>query len=179
MDIKYFENQMKIDLEEIFSGIIKNLDGNLKLRAKARAGAEISDILEDEFVKYFANNIHPRIYNPGSAPKGATKNPYDIKFNYKFNECDELIWGDIKAFSSKYENSNPDLGTVNKVIKFMLGGHFYIVFILVEYSPTEDDLIRFESIGKDNSKVKIEFLKDIHHSFRVNPKNQLQVNYKE
>jgi len=176
--IKNFENELKKSVLIIFEDIIKDMDGKINLRAQSRAGAEISDILEKKFVKYANKNYYPNIYNPEFSPEGATKNPYDIKFNYKLGQYNELIWGDIKAFNSKYQDSNPDLGTVNKVIKFMLDGNFYILFILIEYTAIDSNTIIFERFKETNSKVKVELLKDIHFSFRVNPKNQLQVNYR-
>jgi len=136
-------------------------------------------IFEKKFVEQANKNICSNISNPECSPEGATKNPYDIKFIYKVNKFEELIWGDIKAFNSKYKDSNPDLGTINKVIKFILEGHFYIVFILMEYTATNGNSIYFEKYPDTNLCVKIELLKDIHRSFRINPKNQLQVNYKE
>ena len=176
MDIKLYEDSLKKDLEIIFESIIEAIQGEISLRVQSRAGAEISDILEKKFVNYFLKNKPPRFYNIESSPEGATKNPYDIKFNYKLNNFDELIWVDIKAFNTKYLNSNPDLGTVNKVIKFFLDNNFYILFVLVEYTPTNNNTIIFNKIDT-NKRAKVELLKDIHSSFRINPKNQLQVNF--
>ena len=178
MEIIEFEDSLKKDLEKIFEEIIKDMQGTINLRVQSRAGAEISDIFEKKFVEYANRNICANIFNPECSPEGATKNPFDIKFNYKINEHDELIWGDIKAFNSRYRNSNPDMGTINKVLKFMLDGHFYIVFILMQYTAIDDNTIILEKYPDTNSRVKVELLKDIDKSFRLNPKNQLQVNYK-
>lgn len=177
MDIKDFENQMKNDIKAVFSTILENFDYLLNISAKSRSGAEISDYLEDCFVEYINKAGHPNIYNPTSAPKGQTKSPYDIKFNYKLGKYDELIWGDIKATKSSYADSNPDLGTPTKVIKFMLDGNFYLMFIFFEYESTVDNKTKFIKFN-DGSYVKIIYLKDIHHSVRINPKPQFQVNIK-
>jgi hypothetical protein len=59
----------------------------------------------------------------------------------------------------------------------MLDEHFYIIYILFEYNATDDNKTRFLQY-EDGSYVKVIFLKNIHKSVRVNPKPQLQVNYK-
>lgn len=184
MDIKRFEETLKNDIEKVFEDILQKLGYVVDIRANARAGAEISDFLEDKFVEYFNINSHERIYNPKSAPKDKTKNPWDIKFNYKYKDpdtgevIDELVWGDIKATKNTYNDSNPDLGTPTKVIKFMLDGHFYILFIFFEYTPTSDFKTQF--VQFENGKyVKTVFLKDMSETIRINPKPQFQVNINE
>jgi len=47
--------------------------------------------------------------------------------------------------------------------------------VFVYYQETNNGL-KFVK-NEDNEYVKIYFLKDIHHSFRRNPKNQLQVDF--
>lgn len=180
MTVKEFENLMKNDIEEIFNRILETHDYILPISAKSRSGAEISDYLEDGFVEYFNNNEHSRIYEVKGSPKGATKNPYDFCFNYKNEEFnfDDLIWGDIKATKRSYEDSNPDLGTPEKIIKFILDGHFYLMFVFFEYEATEDNKSKFLPF-EDGKYVHCQFLKDIHHSVRINPKPQFQVNIHE
>jgi len=178
--VKDFEMKMKSDIEEIFTSIISNHKNILPINTRARGGADISDYLEDAFVQYFETNKHPRIYNVIGAPKANTKNPYDFCFNYKDPEFefDDLIWADIKATKSGYKDSNPDLGTPTKMIKFMLDGHFYLLFVFFEYEGTGDGQTQF--IKFPNGKyVKTMFLKDIHRSVRINPKPQFQVNINE
>lgn len=51
---------------------------------------------------------------------------------------------------------------------------FYLVYIFVYYSATDDGL-EFKKTN-DGDYVKLYFLKDIHKSFRRNTKNQLQIN---
>jgi hypothetical protein len=181
MDAKKMENQMKQDLQDVFTKILDSFHYILDISAKSRSGAEISDYLEDAFVEYFEKHEHERISDAESAPKGQTKNPYDIKFNYTYTdtdtgeEFDDVIWGDIKATKASYDDSNPDLGTPTKMIKFMLDGHFYMVFVFFEYEATDDNKTRFIPYD-DGNYARIMFLKDIHHSVRINPKPQFQVN---
>ena len=177
MDEKRLELLMKEDIESVFSSILKEHNFTLPISSRSRSGAEISDYLEDSFVKYFYKNSHKRIYNPKSARKGATKSPFDFCFNYKNEDFgfDDLIWGDIKATKKSYEDSNPDLGNPEKIIKFIMDGHFYLMFVFLEYEATEDNQTRF--LPFDDSKyVHCQFLKDISHSIRINPKPQFQVN---
>lgn len=174
------ETQIKNDIEKVFSDILKAHNYIFPISARSRSGAEISDYLEDSFIEYLTKNNHPRIYNPKGAPKGATKNPYDFCFNYKDSayNFDDLIWGDIKAAKFSYADSNPDLGTPEKMIKFILDGHFYLLFVFLEYDSTDNDQTQFRAFS-DGKYVHCQFLKDIHHSVRINPKPQFQVNISE
>lgn len=177
-NIKNMENLIKSDIKNIIEKIIENLNYTLKISSNSRSGAEISDYIEDEIVKYFKSNQHPRIIDVEGAPKGKTKNPYDFKFNYNTDNFNDLIWADIKATNTKYKDSNPDLGTPKKLIKFILDGHFYILYVFLRYSPTNNDIMIFEP--HDNGDyVKCIFLKDINKSVRINPKPQFQVNINE
>lgn len=180
MDEKKLEELMKRDIEIVFTNILKEHHYIFPISAKSRSGAEISDYLEDAFVEYLLLHQHPRIYNPLGAPKGATKNPYDFCFNYKCTDIgyDDLIWGDIKATKRSYDDSNPDLGTPEKIIKFIMDGHFYLMFVFLEYDSTEDNQTIFLPF-EDGKYVHCQFLKDIHHSVRINPKPQFQVNINE
>lgn len=179
MDVREFEQIMKNDIKDVFENILEVHNYILPIKSRTRSGSEISDFLEDYFVNYLKENSHLRIYNPDSAPKGKTKNPYDFKFNYKFEEenlkFDDVVWGDIKASKFSYADSNPDLGTPTKIINFMLDGHFYIMFVFLEYESTKDDKIKFIRF-ENGDYVKIILLKDIHNSVRINPKPQFQVN---
>lgn len=180
MNIKDFENLMKEDLKYVYNAILKENNYILPISAKSRSGAEISDYLEDGFVEFLNKNPHPRIYNQKGSPKGSTKNPYDFCFNYRNTDFnfDDLIWGDIKATKKSYADSNPDLGTPTKMIKFMLDGHFYLVFVFVEYDATEDGQTIFLPF-ENGEYVHVMFLKDISSTVRINPKPQFQVNIHE
>lgn len=180
MDVKRLEALMKSDIETVFTNILIDHNYIFPISAKSRSGAEISDYLEDGFVSYLSNNSHPRIYNPLGSPKGATKNPYDFCFNYKCQEVgfDDLIWGDIKATKFSYNDSNPDLGTPEKIIKFIMDGHFYLLFVFLEYESTDDNQTKFIPFS-DGKYVHCQFLKDINHTVRINPKPQFQVNINE
>lgn len=180
MNERKLEELMKADIEAIFSNILKANNYILPISAKSRSGAEISDYLEDKFIEYLTQYPHERIYQPATSPKGATKNPYDFCFNYKCQDFNfnDLIWGDIKAFKFSYTNSNPDLGTPEKIIDFIMNQHFYLMFVFFEYESTTDNQIKFLSFN-DGRYVHCQFLKDIHHSVRTNPKPQFQVNIHE
>lgn len=180
MNVKEFENLMKQDIEGVFNSILLEHNYLFPISAKSRSGAEISDYLEDSFVEYLTKNPHERIFNPKGSPKGATKNPYDFCFNYKCDnfDFDDLIWGDIKATKFSYADSNPDLGTPEKIIKFILDGHFYLMFVFLEYGATTDNQTEFKQFT-DGKYVHCQFLKDINHTVRINPKPQFQVNIKE
>ena len=180
MNVKDLENLMKNDIEEVFNNILIKHNYLLPISARSRSGAEISDYLEDSFVEYINSHLHARIYNPKGAPKGATKNPYDFCFNYKCEECnfDDLIWGDIKATKFSYNDSNPDLGTPEKIIKFIMDGHFYLMYVFLEYEATDDNRTKFIKFN-DGKYIHCQFLKDINHTVRINPKPQFQVNIRE
>lgn len=180
MDEQKLELLMKKDIESVFNNILEEHNYVFPISAKSRSGAEISDYLEDGFVEYLKRNPHNRIYNPQGAPKGATKNPFDFCFNYKNENLkfDDLIWGDIKATKKSYEDSNPDLGTPEKIIKFIMDGHFYLMFVFLEYEATPDNQTKFLPFN-DGTYVHCQFLKDINHSVRINPKPQFQVNIHE
>ena len=182
MDSKSFENALRNDIEDVFTSILSECNFLLSISARSRSGAEISDYLEDAFVLYMEQNKHTRISNSQSAPKDKTKNPYDIKFEYTYSDHsieikNELIWADIKASKKSYADSNPDIGTPTKVINFLKKGHFYLIYVMFEYIATENNETQFVKLDNDKY-VKVIFLKNIHRSVRVNPKPQLQVNFK-
>ena len=178
MNERKLEELMKQDIESIFTIILKEHNYTLPISSKSRIGAEISDYLEDYFVEYLTQHTHKRIYNPNSAPKGSTKNSYDFCFHYKYENFDDLIWGDIKAAKISYTNSNPDLGTPEKIIKFIMDGHFYLMFVFLKYDTAKNNQTIFLPF-EDGQYVHCQFLKDIHHSIRINPEPQFQVNIHE
>lgn len=170
MTIKEFEElilkKLKIVVDEI---ITENLE--LPISAKSRAGAEISDWLEERFVEHTKNNDFFK--NSEAAPKGSTKNPWDTRTEFVLEGHKEEVWIDFKAFKITSANSNPDIGTPNKIFKLINKGNFYHAFIHVFYEATNKGL-KFVELNDNYSKLY--FLKDINSSFRRNPKNQLQVN---
>lgn len=170
MKIKEFENLILEKLKEVIDSIIKD-SPELNISAKARAGAEISDWMEEKFVEYTQN--HDNFEDSESAPKGSTKNPWDARTIFKLDAIREEIWIDFKAFKITSADSNPDIGTPNKIIKLINEGNFYHAFIHVFYQSKGGGL---EFVEYENSFSKLYFLKDISSTFRRNPKNQLQVN---
>lgn len=173
MNIKEYEELIVEQLKEVVDTIINdNLE--LKISAKSRAGAEISDWIEEEFVKNTQNSEYFK--NSEAAPKGKTKNPWDARTFFNFNNNSEEIWIDFKALKVSSANSNPDIGTPNKIIDFINIGKFYLVYVYVYYKSKGDGL---EFVKLNDNYSKIYFLKDISKTFRRNPKNQLQVNMSE
>jgi len=171
MNINDFENLILTELKTVTEKILaKNPTPNIS--AKARAGAEISDLLEKEFV--IETQKHKYFKNSQSSPEGATKNPWDAMTYFCINGHEELIWIDFKAVKVSSADSNPDIGTPDKIIDLINQGYFYLAYILVYYEETVNGLKFVNNI--DNEHIKLYFLKDISSTFRRNPKNQLQVN---
>ncbi|MGK7920841.1 MAG: hypothetical protein AB4080_12635 [Trichodesmium sp.] len=160
-------------IKTIFQQIISE-NPTLPIRAVSRAGAEISDVLEDNFVEIAKKK--EKIIEVAGSPKGATKNPYDIYFIYEFTKQEqELIWIDIKATNTAYKNSNPDMGTYKKFIDFFKKGNYFAVYCVLAYVQDKNGLRFVET--PTGQMVNIFLLKDINSSVRIQPNNQLQVNY--
>lgn len=171
MDIKDFETKILSELKAVVETILgKNPEPNIS--AKSRAGAEISSLLEEQFVAETAN--HQYFKKSVASPAGATKNPWDAMTYFNINGHEELIWIDFKAVKISSADSNPDIGTPDKIIDLIYSGFFYLAYVFVYYEETQNGL-KFVK-NADNEFVKIYFLKDISSTFRRNPKNQLQVN---
>ena len=170
MNIKNFENFIVRKVDKIILKIINDFP-KLNISAKSRAGAEISDFLEEKFVEYTKSDRYFK--DSEQAPKGATKNPWDAKTVFCLKKIQEIIWIDFKAFKISGKDSNPDIGTPNKIVNFIKDGNFYLLYVYVFYEETKKGL-KFVKVNSDYTKIY--FLKDIHHTFRRNPKNQLQIN---
>jgi len=170
MNIKNLENLIIDEMDKVILKIINDFQ-ELNISAKSRAGAEISDFLEDKFVEYTKSNKF--FTKSEKSPQGATKNPWDAKTVFCLNNLQEIIWIDFKALKTSGKDSNPDIGTPNKIVKFIKEGNFYLLYVYVFYEETEKGL-KFVKIN--GGYTKSYFLKDINHTFRRNPKNQLQVN---
>ncbi len=171
MNIHRFESLILSELKYVTESILtKNAMPNIS--AKARAGAEISDLLEKQFVIETQN--HTYFKKSQYSPEGATKNPWDAMTYFCIKGHEELVWIDFKAVKVSSADSNPDIGTPDKIINLINQGYFYLAYIFVYYEETENGL-KFVK-NEDDELVKIYFLKDINATFRRNPKNQLQVN---
>ncbi|MDR2409404.1 MAG: hypothetical protein LBE13_14990 [Bacteroidales bacterium] len=171
MDINAFETLILEELKSVTENIlIKN--PNPAISAKARVGAEISSFLEKQFV--IQTKDHQYFRKSQSSSVGATKNPWDVMTFFCLRGHEELIWIDFKAIKVSSADSNPDIGTPDKIIDLINQGAFYLAYIFVYYKETTSGLqfVRNE----ENELVKTYFLKDINSTFRRNPKNQLQVN---
>ncbi len=170
MEIREYENLIREQITSVVKAIISK-NKTLNISAKSRAGAEISDWLEDTFVGAVEN--HPYLKDAEGAPKGKTKNPWDARCFFELSGHKEEIWIDFKAFKLSGIDSNPDIGTPNKVIKFIEDGGFYLLYIYLYYEEYNDGM-RF--ISSNGEMVKSYFLKDISSTFRRTPTNQFQVN---
>ncbi|MCK4798331.1 MAG: hypothetical protein KAT05_13200 [Spirochaetes bacterium] len=170
MDIRKLENLIIKEVDKVVLKILNDFP-ELNISAKSRAGAEISDFLEEKFVEYTKDSKFFR--KSEKSPKGATKNPWDVRTIFYLNKIKEMIWIDFKSLKASSEDSNPDVGTPNKIVKFIKDGNFYLLYVYVYYEEAKKGL---KFIKVSGVYVKSYFLKDIHHSFRRNPKNQLQVN---
>jgi len=172
MNIKEFEIIFSKEIEKIIENIIKD-NKELPISAKSRAWAEISDFLENKFVEYTKD--HHFLINSKWAPKEKTKNPRDAKTYVKIWENDlEEIRIDFKAFKISKKDTNPDIWTPDKIIKFINQKNFYLVYIHVYY----DEYGNWLKFVENNKKlVKSYLLKDIDKSFRRTPTNQLQINW--
>ena len=172
MKIREFENLILSELKQLIENILQN-NININISANSRAGAEVSDWLENMFTVASKNNSY--FEDAESAPKGSTKNPWDARTKFKLGKISEEIWIDFKAFKLTSSDSNPDIGTPNKIFTFIENGNFYHVFIYVFYEATETGL---QFVKLNGEFTKLYFLKDINKTFRRNPKNQLQINIK-
>lgn len=170
MTIKEYENNILTEISSIVEKIIQDNE-KLSISVKSRGGAEISDWLEEKFVEYTKES--KILLDSQQAPKEKTKNPWDAKTFYFYNNHKEEIWIDFKAFKIDKVDSNPDIGTPDKVITHIKNGNFYLLFIHVFYKECDNGL-KFEKIN--DKYVKSYFLKDVSSTVRRNTKNQLQVN---
>lgn len=170
MEIREYEGLIREQITSVIKGIILK-NKTLNISAKSRAGAEISDWLEEAFVSTVTN--HKYLKDAEGAPKGKTKNPWDARCFFELNGHKEEIWIDFKAFKLSGLDSNPDIGTPDKIIKFIEAGGFYLLYIHVYYEECDHGM-NFIQSGAD--MVKSYFLKDISPTFRRTPTNQLQVN---
>ena len=168
--IRALENKILLEIEKVIKMII-NDNPKLHIQANSRVGAEISAFLEKQFVIRARDS--KLLNNPEGAPDGATKHPWDARVYFDDNKVCEEIWLDFKAFKTTSADSNPDIGTPDKVIKFIKEGNFYLCFVHVFYESA-GKYIKF--VKHNNKYANLYFLKDISSSVRRNPKNQLQVN---
>ncbi|MBU2472235.1 MAG: hypothetical protein KKF20_07485, partial [Bacteroidetes bacterium] len=137
MDIKEFETLILSELKKVVEIILqKNPEPNIS--AKSRAGAEISSLLEAQFVietqnhKYFKKSV--------ASPSGATKNPWDVITYFCIKGHEEVLWIDFKAVKVSSADSNPDIGTPDKIIDLIYSGYFYLVYIFIYYEETNNGL---------------------------------------
>jgi len=170
MQIKELEDLIKSQIKKVIVNILSD-NQHLPILVKSRGGAEISDWIQGCFIEY--TKKHEYLKCPESAPKGKTKNPWDARIFFQLNDLREEIWIDFKAFKLAGNDSNPDIGTPDKIIKFIKAGGFYLLYVYVYYEENNNGL-RF--VKKNDELTKVYFLKDISNTVRRTPTNQLQVN---
>ena len=175
MNIRQFEDLIIYELQQVIEDIIQSIQ-ELNISAKSRSGAEISDWIEEQFVEF--TKEHKYFKRSEYAPKGKTKNPWDARTYFVINDLTEEIWIDFKAIKISGLNSNPDIGTPDKVVNFIKEGHFYLVYVYIYYQAKGSKL-EFVKSQSGETYSKVYFLKDISSTVRRNPKNQLQVNVSE
>jgi hypothetical protein len=158
MQIRELEDLIKSQIKQVIINIISHSQ-HLPISAKSRAGAEISDWLEERFVEYTRD--HQYLKDSESAPKGQTKHPWDARTFFYLQDLSEEIWIDFKAFKLSGEDSNPDIGTPNKIIKFIEAGGFYLLYIYVYYEEDNNGLKFVKS--SDRNYVSIDSKEPNHH----------------
>lgn len=183
-----FEKNIQNFLEGVMKQILSNLINSDLNGKNTRIGASVSEELQKRFKKYINDEYvikNKEIFKDVSIKKNVevpkaneTKNPWDAKIIIEFNSENKQqleIWIDFKALKfSEQENSNPDMGTINKVIDKIICNNIQLVYIFVYYKNEKNGHLTF-----DHDKINIFFLKNISEKVRRNPKNQLQINWND
>ena len=177
--LSILEDNILKELENVIQEIIKKEKvTNLKVSGKKdRVGASISSYIEEQFVKYINDKrINSFFFNAESAPKGNTKNPWDAKVDFQNeNLKDNLtIWIDFKAVNEEMNDSNPDMGSADKLFKMLENNVYLLAYVQVPYEIDEDNKVILT-----NKNLKVFFLHQISSTYRRTPTNQLQVNISE
>ncbi|MGB0523437.1 MAG: hypothetical protein ACPGJS_10785 [Flammeovirgaceae bacterium] len=172
MEIKKYEDDLITALEKVVNEVIdENPKLSIAVKKGERVGDAISKFFEDNFVA--KTKTHTYFSNSEASPIGKTKNPWDARTQYTIQGFTQDIWIDFKAVNVENDDTNPDSGTPDKIIKHILDDNFYLVFIYVYYQGTDTGL---EFVKVHDKYVKAYFLKDISSTFRITPANQMQVN---
>jgi hypothetical protein len=172
MDIREYEELIISELNNVIGQVINDSPIlPIPVKKGERVGDGVSKYLENKFVD--KTNGHPYFKDSIPSPEGKTKNPFDAQTIFELNGHKELIWIDFKSINIENEDSNPDSGTPDKVLKLIKDGHFYLVYVLVYYRGVPEGLSFVEN---DGEFVKSYFLKDISNTMRITPSNQMQVN---
>ena len=175
-DIININEYEELIVSTVNNAITKIINENLypNITATGRVGAQISDYLEEHFYQTISSKKFYNLCKPEKAPKNKTKNPWDARCNFIIKDVvEDDIWIDFKAIQISRLDSNPDIGTPKKVIDFIKTGKFYLLYVYVYYEA-KNNKVHF--VPNNGNYVKSYLLKNINHTFRRNPKNQLQVN---
>lgn len=172
MEVQKYEKGIISELELVINSIISKTP---KLKIAVKKGERVGDAISKFLEKSFVANTQEHNYfsNSEASPSGKTKNPWDAKVDYIFQDFKQEIWIDFKAINIENNDTNPDSGTPDKILDLILNNNFYLVFIYVYYKGVDDGL---EFVSMNNKFVSSYFLKDISNTFRITPANQMQVN---
>ena len=119
MEIKKYEDDLINELELVVKGIIsENPKLNIAVKKGERVGDAISKFFEDNFVAKTQN--HKCFSNSEASPTGKTKNPWDARTDYTVQGFKQDVWIDFKAVNVDNDDTNPDSGTPDKIIKHIL-----------------------------------------------------------
>ena len=172
MNIREYEELIISEINGVVGQIINDTPTlPISVKRGERVGDGISKYLENKFVEMTDEHIYFRDSIP--SPEGKTKNPFDVETIFELGGRMEKVWVDFKSINIENEDSNPDSGTPDKVLKLIKDGNFYLVYVLVYYRGVPGGLSFVENGG---SFVKSYFLKDISETMRITPSNQIQVN---
>src|SRR5574340_670981 len=112
MEIREFEKLILGELKTVVERIIsKNQEP--RISAKSRAGAEISALLEEQFV--LETSSHRYFSKTRASPPGATKNPCDAITHFCIKGHEEILLSDFKSVKVTSADSNPDIVTPDKI----------------------------------------------------------------
>lgn len=160
------------EILKVFNAILIEINYVLPIDGQTRSGAEISNYIERKFVK-FVNDNKNSILSEAEQGEG-TKSPFDFKCAATLSTKNmQIVYCDIKTafIKEKRSNSAPDMGSIDKFIKFFKAGNTCFIFIFLKYKRVNNG---FEIIKESLRIYPIQY---ITSSVSVNLKNQLQINF--
>lgn len=173
MNTKEFESRVLVEIQGVIESIVR-ANPVLPISARARVGAEISDYLEDEFVRATAE--HPYFRNSTGAEKGDTKSRWDARTFFQLGDHREELWLDFKTTKAGSSGSNPNMGTPDKIMNWINSGGFYLTYVTLSYRALGTQLEFVKQASGEYANVY--FLKDISRTVFRSSINQLQVDAK-
>ena len=173
--LKEIENKIINIIKKIVLEILQTEKIEIKVTGKKdRVGASISSFLEEKFCEYVNKKYNEKLIDPKGAPKNKTKNPWDAQVYWKEDRYLIPVWIDFKAINKNMEDSNPDMGSADKIFNMIQQGVFLLLYVEVYYEIDEEN-----KVVLDTKKIKVYFLHNISKTYRRTPTNQMQVNINE